>query len=299
MNTSYQRAHGYRTEEVGLRPRGNTVTVDVSSENPFEDDSLAGVSIFTQVSGGMAKPLKDQRSRKIMFSGKPKGMPARNVKALVRARVRAVPVGQMRGDGRFMPGMGDLDGVVKTKVFAVAPRPVRGFIPGMGELDEAGKGRALAAFRKWDAVGKLKLNEPGHITDAAYWNNAQGKRTFWEQDTEKRIADEAKPGFFSNLWGAVKEGTATAVELAKAEAAKRQAGAATAQAQTGATVAKSEAKKEALRLKAAGAGSDADVRRAEIAAGSKTATTKWLVGGGVAVVALGVVAYLLLKPKKA
>lgn len=280
MNTSYQRAHGYRTEEVGLRPRGNTVTVDVSSENPFEDDSLAGVSIFTQVSGGMAKPLKDQRSRKIMFSGKPKGMPARSVKALVQARVRAVPVGQMRGDGRFMPGMGDLDGVVKTKVYAVAPRRNGGFVPGMGDVEAD----AYAAFQKYEPKGTQYTDE---------------KRTYWLGQQKKWADDAAKPGFFASLWGGVKEGTATAVELAKAKAAEKQAGAATAQAKTGATAAKSAERQEALRLKAAGAGASADVRRAEIAAGSKTATTKWLVGGGVTVVALGVVAYLLLKPKKA
>jgi hypothetical protein len=130
MNTNYRSYHGYRTEEVGLRPRGNTVTVDVEAENPFEDE-LAGapVTVATQASGGVAKAPPRQQSRKVMYKGKKPALPAGAVKAAVARKNAGAPARIMhRG---FMPGMGDLSGPfaggrARKLVQAMARGPVAG-----------------------------------------------------------------------------------------------------------------------------------------------------------------------------
>jgi hypothetical protein len=101
MNASYSAASSYRTEAVGLRPQGNTVTVDVPSDNPFEDElSGAPVTVVTQASGGMAKADRKQKSIKIMPHGRKPGIPVRQAKRVLSAKRM----------GGFMPGMGEIDG---------------------------------------------------------------------------------------------------------------------------------------------------------------------------------------------
>lgn len=51
-------------QTVNLRPAGNTVTVTTLADNPFE--SLAGISVVTQASGGMAKPDPMQQSKGLL-----------------------------------------------------------------------------------------------------------------------------------------------------------------------------------------------------------------------------------------
>jgi hypothetical protein len=57
--------HGPRTvrQNIGLRPMGNTVTVELASDNPFE--SAHPVEVYTQVSGGIAPADRRMRSRKV------------------------------------------------------------------------------------------------------------------------------------------------------------------------------------------------------------------------------------------
>lgn len=51
-------------QAINLRPAGNTVTVTTLADNPFE--SLAGVSVVTQASGGMARPDRTQQSKGLL-----------------------------------------------------------------------------------------------------------------------------------------------------------------------------------------------------------------------------------------
>jgi hypothetical protein len=51
-------------QQVNLRPAGNTVTITTLADNPFE--SLAGISVVTQASGGMAKPDRMQQSKGLL-----------------------------------------------------------------------------------------------------------------------------------------------------------------------------------------------------------------------------------------
>ncbi len=88
----------YRREAVNLQPYGNTITVETPSDNPFE--RARTVEIHTQMSGGMAGPDAQQRSRKLSIR------PSTNSSM----RAGAVPAIVLRAPAHrdFMPGMGDL-----------------------------------------------------------------------------------------------------------------------------------------------------------------------------------------------
>ena len=49
-----------RRQSIGLRPMGNTITVELASDNPFE--AGRDVEVYTQVSGGIAGPDPRMRS---------------------------------------------------------------------------------------------------------------------------------------------------------------------------------------------------------------------------------------------
>ncbi len=53
-----------RRQSLGLRPMGNTITVELASDNPFE--SGRDVEVYTQVSGGIAGPDPKMRSRGVL-----------------------------------------------------------------------------------------------------------------------------------------------------------------------------------------------------------------------------------------
>jgi hypothetical protein len=53
-----------RRQSIGLRPMGNTITVELASDNPFE--SGRDVEVYTQVSGGIAGPDPKMRSRGVL-----------------------------------------------------------------------------------------------------------------------------------------------------------------------------------------------------------------------------------------
>jgi len=53
-----------RRQSIGLRPMGNTITVELASDNPFE--SGRDVEVYTQVSGGIAGPDPMMRSRGVL-----------------------------------------------------------------------------------------------------------------------------------------------------------------------------------------------------------------------------------------
>jgi hypothetical protein len=155
------RGHGYRSEAIDLQPGGATITVTVPSDNPYEmgDD----VEIVTQMSGGMAGPDPKMRSKRIAAKG--------------MRQVRPAP----RMHAGFLPGMGDGDdlegdemeiglfgAVRKPRAGAKAPRQARpkqylvqaklihaGFLPGMGtdpnDMME-GFGAEVAAGRKQKVI---------------------------------------------------------------------------------------------------------------------------------------------------
>jgi hypothetical protein len=281
MNANYRRAHGYRIEEVGLRPRGNTVTVDVPSDNPFEDEELAGapVTVVTQASGGVAKPQSNQRSRKLMYGGPKKGIPASAIKVAIARKNAAKPQRTTEAYGAGIFGLGA--DISARPTYAVAPRRTGGFMPGMGDLGGDFEDRAYAAFNKYDK-------------DAATTNrdayDSSSKKAYWEQYiTDQDAKEAAKPGWASKLWGGAKEGAATGIEIAKTAVAQQQA-------KTEKSKADAAARQAGFQAKAAGASAAAQVQAAEAKTRSQTATTKWLVGGGIALAVIGVVAFLVLKP---
>ena len=129
-------AQKYRTQAIDLQPYGNTISVEASSDNPFESDQ--DVEIFTQASGGMAGPDPRMRSRGLLVS-RPKNRGHHNGKA------RTYRVNQDSAHNGFFPGMGDLDGtgrrVRKTRMISR-----NGFMPGFGDLD-GGARRAMRSRR--------------------------------------------------------------------------------------------------------------------------------------------------------
>lgn len=53
-----------RLQSVGLRPEGNTVTVELASDNPFEMETP--VEVYTQCSGGIAPADAEMRSSGVL-----------------------------------------------------------------------------------------------------------------------------------------------------------------------------------------------------------------------------------------
>lgn len=302
MNTSYQRASGYRTEEVSLRPRGNTVTVDVPSDNPFEDE-LAGapVTVTTQASGGVAKAPARQQSRKITYQGPRQGAPVAGIKrALVQAKTR-------RENGGFIPGLSGTDAEYRAfllrraglgsldrrPTFAVAPRkqdPKGGFMPGMGDADDLG-----AVSESEYQAAKITLAAPVTLNTGPARDAAQTVVNTYDAEQSAKRMETLKAGLSTGVEQASKlytsdierrkAATSASLEKARADAQARIANATSAAEQA-------KAKSDLARI-------NADAGREAVAAGAKTTTTKWLVGGGIAVLALGVLAFVLLKPKKA
>ncbi len=85
-------------QQVDLQPYGNTISVEATSDNPFED--AQDVEVVTQASGGMGGPDPKMRSRSIITK------PSRERLVFAgRAKAHKVVAPAHRSHGGFMPGM--------------------------------------------------------------------------------------------------------------------------------------------------------------------------------------------------
>ncbi len=116
----------YRMEEVNLQPYGNTISVETTSDNPFEDDR--DVEIVTQDSGGLAGPDPRQRSRGLLIQ-RPRTTKQQG------GRVRAFHTTMDAAHPGFMPGMGAIERPMRRMpVTRRAHITHPGFVPGMGDV---------------------------------------------------------------------------------------------------------------------------------------------------------------------
>jgi hypothetical protein len=289
MNANYRRANGYRTEEVSLRPRGNTVTVDVPSDNPFEDEALAGATVATQASGGISQAPKRQQSRKIVYKGAKSPIAATTMKRAVAVKNAKKPLYAERGAGIF--GLGD---IAKRPTYAVAPRQQqrRGFMPGMGELG------AVTELEYQQA--KIAAARPPAETnfDTSSQQAAQAVVNAYEAEKSAANAEKLKLAMSSGVEKAAAMFTSDQQRrqaATQASSAKAQSSAQARIADAQARIADATSATERARAQTDLARAQTDAEKAR--AGASSSSTKWLVGGGVAVVALGVAAFLLLRRK--
>lgn len=265
-------ASNYRNEQVDLQPGGNTVTVETSSDNPFED--LAGPPIVvTQASGGMSSPDPRMRSKRINAKG-----------------VRYVTAG-------FLPGMGDgeefevgLYGPVRKtgqrpqkqpriKQAVIVGRPARkpiraGFLPGMGSMDGLGL----------TPTEEAQLREMNQFQAQVEMKNAELKA--------KKEAEDAKRS--QEAWGAVGKGILEASKGAASVITAKE------EAKTARVGSEAQARIAAARAAAAEAAARGQMAEAE----SRSAVARFasenkgkLITSAVVLVGLGIAAYFLLRKK--
>lgn len=260
-------ASNYRNEQVDLQPGGNTVTVETSSDNPFED--LAGPPIVvTQASGGMSSPDPRMRSKRINAKG-----------------VRYVTAG-------FLPGMGDgeefevgLYGPVRKtgqrpqkqpriKQAVIVGRPARkpiraGFLPGMGSMD---------------GLGLTPEQEMAQFTAQVELKNAELKAK-----NEAAAAARSREAWAAAGRGLLDIGKGAASVVTAREEAKTARVGSEAQARIAAA--------QAAAAEAAAKGQAAEAESRSAVARFASENKGKLITSAVVLVGLGIAAYFLLRKK--